>query len=257
MPAPRPLDHESRVCSTRPWTCVEPAARAPGCRPRPAEHRPKPCTSATARRMRPIRTARCSGGFLSDGSQARRAWPTKPSPTPGRHARTLPTSPRDRRGRHGLGLAGRADDVSVNRRVALKIPHAGLRTRRHDGAHRARARLRRPASSTRTSPVSTTPASRRRPALPGDGVDRRRADHALRRRSRPGIAAAHSRSFCRRCRRCAYAHARLVVHRDLKPSNMHRHRRRPGEAARLRHRPSCSRIRSATTPRRRAPCRAR
>ena len=141
-------------------------------------------------------------------------------------------------------LAERADGA-FEREVALKLPQRQPAAPRPRAALRARARHPRAARASAHRAAVRRRRRRRRPAVPGDGVRRRRADHrrtatAPARRRRRGCAL-----FAQVLDAVQYAHANLVIHRDLKPSNILVTARRPGAAARLRHRQAARRRRAA------------
>ena len=125
-----------------------------------------------------------------------------------------------------LGAGGMADvwlaeraDGAFERDVALKLPlvNAPASRPRSSGSCASATSWR--GSSTRTSLACTTPASRRRPAVSGDGVRRWPADQRVLRRAQAGhrgsTTTVSAGARCGPVRPCA-----PVVHRDLKPSNI-------------------------------------
>ena len=150
-------------------------------------------------------------------------------------------------GRGGMAdvwLAERADGA-FKREVALKLPlSAGCGAIWRQRFARERdilARLEHP----HIARLVRRRRHRRRPAVSGDGVRRRPADHAILRYS--------TGSTSRRAWGCSlqvldavqFAHANLVIHRDLKPSNILVTGDGAGAAARLRHRQAAGRRRHA------------
>ena len=138
-------------------------------------------------------------------------------------------------GRGGMGrvLLGERDDGQFEQRVAIKVIHQGGPgvLRRFVEERRILALLEHPGIARLVDGGITEQG------LPyfamelveGEPIDRYCETHDLTLDQRLEL-------FTGVCDAVAYAHQHLVVHRDLKPSNILVTARRPGEAARLRHR---------------------
>ena len=209
---------------------------------------------AAARRHRdsPPTSRRCStsiAGSLPSGSSSRRRLTPPRATLAGVSDRRLHARLADRPRRHGQRLAGRAQ------RRPLRRAGRGQAAERRAG----RPRAARSASSAkaRSSRGSTHPHIARlidagvsgtgQPYLVLEHVDGRHIDPLLRRRARSSVEA-RIRLFLDVLAAVAHAHANLIVHRDLKPSNVLVTARRPGQAARLRHRQAARRATSRRRP---------
>ena len=120
---------------------------------------------------------------------------------------------------HGLRLARSPDRRTL--RGSRRGEAAQPRATRHSGtgALPPRRHNARPARPSQHRTAARRRRERRRPAVPGPGVRRRRAPRRF--AMRAGCRRTSGCAFSSACsRRSGHAHANLVVHRDLKPSNI-------------------------------------
>ena len=154
----------------------------------------------------------------------------------------------DRPGRDGQRLAGRAQRRPVRRRGRGEAPErqpGRAETARPGSAARAASW---PACGIRTSPTSSTRASRRW-ASPTSCSSTWTASASTAYCDARGLGVeARIRLFLDVLAAVAHAHANLVVHRDLKPSNVLVARGRPRRSCSTSASPSCWRATTATGP---------